>query len=412
MIDKNSKVGVKGEVRSLPYGRQHITEDDIAAVEHTLRSDLITTGPRAAEFEKRFADHVGAKHAIAVSNATCGLHLAMRAANIGAGDRVVTTPNTFLASANCAAFVGAVPDFADIDPQSYNLCPQKLADSWQDDTRAVVAVHYGGQTADMPGIAAVAHQRGAVVIEDACHAVGGRFEHKGQEWKVGGHQWADMTTFSFHPVKTMTTGEGGMLVTDNDEYAATARRLRSHGMVRGGGFVGLGTDQFAEQGPWYYEMQELGYNYRITDFQCALGMSQLARLEELLDRRREIVSMYNAAFAGHEMLEIPRLRNPADEPITSWHLYTALIDFAAVGLTRTEVMRKLLDRGIGTQVLYIPVYLQPWYRNQYGYSAGKCPTAESYYARTLSFPLFPRMTDGDVAYVIESVNEVLGRRKA
>ncbi len=227
----------------LAYGRQSINEGDIEAVCNVLRSDYLTGGPKVEEFEGRFAEKVGARHAVAVNSATSALHLAMRAAGIGRGDRVITSPNTFLASANCAAFVGATPDFADMDPVSYNLNPSALERAWKPDVKAVVAVDYAGQPCDMPSIARLARERGAIVIEDACHGVGGGFVHEGRTWKLGGHPWADMTVFSFHPVKTMTTGEGGMLVTDNEVWAEQARRLRSHGIVRQPSlFQGLGPD--------------------------------------------------------------------------------------------------------------------------------------------------------------------------
>ncbi len=388
-------------MKLIPYGRQSISEEDIAAVGEALRSDFLACGPRAEEFERRIAELVGAKHAVAMNSATSALHIAMRVAGVGPGHRVVTSPNTFLASANCAAFVGATPDFSDIDSVSYNLDPIGLERSWQLDTKAVVAVDYAGQPCDLPAIAQVARARGAIVIEDACHAVGGSFLHEGRAWKLGGHPWADMTVFSFHPVKTMTTGEGGMLVTNNDDWAGMARQLRSHGVERKH-FLGLGADDepaFAERGPWHYEMQNLGYNYRITDIQCALGLSQLSRLETFIERRREIVASYNSAFAGIPWLTLPRLRAPADAALVSWHLYTIQIDFRAIGRTRTEVMVELYRQGVGTQVLYIPVHLQPWFRQTYGYARGKCPVAEAYYARALSLPLYPAMTAEDVARV-------------
>lgn len=389
----------------LPYGRQSITEADIAAVVAALRSDFLTQGPLVAAFEQRFAALVGARHAVAVTNATAALHLALKVAGVGPGDRVVTSPNTFLASANCAAYVGATPDFADIDPVTGTLDPVALARTWQADTRAVVAVDFAGQAADMPAIAEVARSRGAIVIEDACHAVGGQFHADGRIWNIGGNPWADMAVFSFHPVKTLTTGEGGMLVTNCPDWAAQARRLRSHGIERDPTKF-LSSDlssPSSEPGPWTYEMQELGYNYRLTDLQCALGLSQLDRLESMLARRREIVAAYNAAFAGLDWLRTPGLRSPADAATTSWHLYSVQVDFTALGKTRTQVMTGLRAAGVGTQVHYIPVHLQPWYRRTYGYGPGKCPIAEVAYERTLSLPLFPAMTDADVAHVIHSV---------
>ena len=395
----------------LSYGRQNISEDDLAAVVTVLRSDFLTQGPIIESFERRFAETVGARYAVAVSSATAALHLALRVAGIGAGDRVVTSPNTFLASANAAAFVGATPDFCDIDPVTHTLDPQALETNWKDDTRAVVAVDYAGQACDLPEIARIARKRGAVVIEDASHAVGGAFHTAaapGRTWQIGGHPWADMTVFSFHPVKTMTTGEGGMLVTDNREWAELARRLRSHGIVRNPANFETPSDDevLGEKGPWFYEMQELGYNYRLTDIQCALGLSQLSRLDSFISRRREIVAAYNEAFAGLDWLSTPGLRHACDAETTSWHLYTVQIDFAALERTRTQVMVELRAAGVGTQVLYIPVHLQPWYRRTFGFVPGMFPVAEAFYRRALSVPLYPAMTDADVSQVIRAVKSL------
>jgi UDP-4-amino-4,6-dideoxy-N-acetyl-beta-L-altrosamine transaminase len=396
----------------IPYGRQSISDADIAAVAKVLRSDFLTSGPKVEEFERRFAELVEAKHAIAVNSATSALHLVMRVAGVGPGDRVITSPNTFLASANAAAFVGATPDFEDIDPVSYNLDPSVLAANWRPDTKAVVAVDYAGQPCDMPAIARIAREHGAVVVEDACHGVGGGFIYDNCAWKLGGHPWADITIFSFHPVKTMTTGEGGMLVTNNHVWAEQARRLRSHGVERSK-FAGLGAEDdeaLAERGPWYHEMQDLGYNYRLPDILCALGLSQLERLDGFIARRREIVARYNAALAGLSWLTTPGLRDPANRDLVSWHLYTVEIDYVAIGKTRTRVMTELREQGVGTQVLYIPVYLQPWYRRAYGYHTGKCPVAENHYRRALSLPLSPAMSDQDVQRVIKAVRAVGGAR--
>jgi UDP-4-amino-4,6-dideoxy-N-acetyl-beta-L-altrosamine transaminase len=392
----------------LPYGRQWISEEDIQAVITALRSDWLTCGPRVEEFEARFAAMAGARHAIAMNSATSALHVAMLVAGVGPGDRVLTTPNTFLASANCAAYVGATPDFADIDPVSYNLSPATLEEAWGSGAKAVVAVDYAGQPCDMPSLYEIAHQRGAVVIEDACHAVGGGFEHGGKLWKLGGHPWADMTVFSFHPVKTMTTGEGGMLVTDSDAWAERARRLRAHGVERRN-FQGLGAEDdpaLNERGPWYHEMQELGHNFRITDIQCALGISQLLRLDAFVERRRAIVARYNQAFAGVPWIVLPGVCAPADARHTSWHLYTLQIDFGALGKTRTQAMGELRARGVNTQVLYIPVHLQPWYRSTYGYSHGKCPVAEDFYRHALSLPLYPAMSNAEVDRVVDAVQQL------
>ncbi len=393
-----------------PYGRQTLDDDDIAAVVRALHSDFLTCGPEVDAFEREFAEFVGARHAVAVCNATAALHLAMLVTHIGPGDRVVTSPNTFLASANCAAYVGATPDFSDIDPISYNLDPTQLEATWQPDTKAVVAVDYAGQPCDMPEIARIARANGAVVIEDACHGTGGGFFHAGKEWKLGGHPWADITIFSFHPVKTLTTGEGGMLVTDDDEYARRARLLRAHGIERDPSLL-LTSDicpLTSEHGPWFYEMQELGYNYRITDIQCALGRSQLTKLPRFIQRRQQIVAQYNDAFADIPWLTTPGLRPPTSvlRPTTSWHLYTAQLDFPSIGRTRTEVMANLREQDIGSQVLYIPVHLQPWYRKTYGYATGKCPVAEAFYSNALSLPLYPALTDPDVQHVIQTVRSL------
>jgi dTDP-4-amino-4,6-dideoxygalactose transaminase len=351
----------------------------------------------------------------------------MRVLGIGPGDRVVTSPITFVASANAAAYVDAIPDFCDIDPATSNLDPAALEAGWKSDTKAIVAVDYAGQPCNMPEIARIARSHGAFVIEDACHGTGGGFQGDGRKWKLGGHPWADITTFSFHPVKTLTTGEGGVLLTENDEWAAKARLLRTHGITRNHDeFIRLDNQAsqvsgfrspLSEFGPWYYEMQELGYNYRITDLQCALGRSQLKRLPEFIARRQEIASCYNQAFSALGWLQVPSLAARHSPPATgsqfafdlsdlSLHLYTVQIDFPRLGKTRTQVIQELRDQGIGTQVLYIPVYMQPWYRRTYGYAPGKCPNAEEFYARALSLPLYPSMSDADVGKVIQSVKRV------
>lgn len=390
----------------IPYGKQSVNDDDIAAVVAALKSDFLTCGPLVDQFEQDFAEFVGAKHAVAVCNATAALHLAMLVAGIGKGDRVVTSANTFLSSANCAAFVGATPDFCDIDPDTHLMCADTLETMWSDDIKAVIPVAYAGQSADMQRIASIARERGAIVIEDACHGTGGGFERDGKVYRQGGHPWADMTTFSFHPVKTLTTGEGGILVTDNDDFAAHARLLRTHGMTRDpANFSGLGSSSPAltERGPWYYEMQELGYNYRITDIQCALGISQLSRLPNFIQKRRDIVARYDHSLSEVEWIRTPVIASENDREHISWHLYTLLIDFEAIGKTRTAVMAELRENNIGSQVLYIPVYLQPYYRDNYGYAQGKCPNAELYYEQCLSIPLYPDLTSEGVDHVIAGI---------
>ena len=306
---------------------------------------------------------------------------------------MITSPNTFLASANCAEYTGGTADFSDIDQETQNLSPLVLESVWTPSTKAVVAVDFAGRPCDMPAIAEVARKHGAVIIEDAAHALGSRLEHDGKEYSVGSHPWADMTTFSFHPVKTLTTGEGGAILTDSDEMASRCRLFRNHGMER---------NRPAE--PWFYEMKQPGFNYRITDLQCALGRSQLKRLEEFVGRRQEIVDAYNASFLAMENLQAP---NPFSKGRSAWHLYAVQIDFAGIGKSRAQVMKELLERGVGTQVHYIPVHLQTYYRDKYGYAPGKCPNAEIFYGRCLSLPLFPSMSDSDVAQVIDAVQEVI-----
>lgn len=374
----------------IPYGRQSLDDGDIQAVIKVLQGDWLTCGPAVERFETALADYCGARHAVAVANGTAALHVAMLAAGIGPGNRVITSPNTFLASANCAEYVGAAADFADIDPVTCNLDPAGLAASWQDDVKAVVAVDFAGRPCDMPGIARIARERSALVIEDAAHALGSRFTFEGKQHLVGSHPWADMTTFSFHPVKTITAGEGGAIVTNDDGLAQRCRLFRNHGMQK------TRPDE-----PWFYEMQQPGYNYRITDMQCALGLSQLQRLDGFIRRRQQIVEAYHEAFKGVPWLGLPA--KPRAGQKVAWHLFVAQIDFAAIGMARTRFMQELAGRGVGSQVHYIPVHLQPYYVKKYGYGPGKCPAAEAYYEKCLTLPLYPSMTDADVNAVIEAV---------
>jgi perosamine synthetase len=372
----------------IPYGRQIVDESDIQAVVDVLRGDWLTGGPTVTQFEERIAAYCGAKHVVAVSNGTAALHIAMLAAGIGPGDKVVTSPNTFLASANCAEYVGAEACFSDIEADSYNLDVAKLAHSWQAGTKAVVAVDFAGRPCDMSAIYSLAQSHGAYVIEDAAHAIGSRLSVGDKNYRVGGHHWADLTTFSFHPVKTITCGEGGAIATNCDQLAERCRLLRNHG-----------TEKRREHEPWHYEMHEPGYNYRITDIQSALGLSQLAKLESFIDRRLEITATYNESFADLNWIQ-PPVKSASR---TAWHLYVVQIDFQALGKTRTEVMAELLAQGVGTQVHYIPVHLQPYYQKKYGYRQGDFPVAEAYYQSCLSLPLHPAMSDRDVELVIDAV---------
>jgi perosamine synthetase len=391
----------------IPYGRQWIDDEDVDAVVAALRSDFLTTGPQVEAFEKAFAEEVGARFAVAVSSATAGLHLCMQVLDVGPGDRVLTSGNTFLASANCAAMVGATPDFVDMHPSDANLDLEALKHVWREDVRAVVAVHYAGLPARMPEIAAFARANGAWVVEDASHAVGSRFVFEGREWSCGGHPWADLSVFSLHPVKTITSGEGGVITTDHEDWDRRLRQLRHHGMVRIPSLwqgLNTGDPSLDEQGPWYYEMQELGYNYRLTDLQCALGLSQLRKLPRFIERRQAIVEQYRGALADLPWLSLPPVSYWWGEGgRVSWHLFSVRMDFARLGLSRSQVVERLQQSGVGTQVLYMPVYLQPFYQKTYGYCAGKCPEVEAYYRESLALPLHPGMRETDLERVIQSV---------
>jgi perosamine synthetase len=381
-------------MKRLPYGRQYLDEADRSAVDAVLRGDWLTCGPFVDQFEAALAAYCGARHVIAFSSGTAAAHAAMFAARIDSNDFSVTSPNTFLASANCAEYVGARNWFADIDAKSYNLDPDILAKQWRAGTRVVVCVDFAGQPCRTPEIAEMARSQNAIVVEDAAHALGSQFAWEGKTYRVGGHPWADMTLFSFHPVKTMTTGEGGAVATDDDELASRCRRFRSHGMEKN-----------RPDEPWHYEMIELGYNYRITDIQAALGLSQLKKLDAFIDRRQEIVDLYNQAFD-----KIPWLVTPGVDETSSfrptrvaWHLYVLQFDFHGLGMSRAQVMAALAAMGVGTQVHYIPVHTQPYYQRKYGYGVGDCPVAEAYYENCLSIPLYPGMTHEDVEQVIDAI---------
>jgi UDP-4-amino-4,6-dideoxy-N-acetyl-beta-L-altrosamine transaminase len=381
----------------LPYGRQSIDEDDIAAVTEALRSDFLTTGPRVEAFEAAFAETVGARYAVACANGTAALHLAMMALNVSPGEAVIVPSITFLATANCARFVGAEVVFADVDPDSGLMTPQTLAEALARlggrRLRAVLPVHLRGEACDLPGLRALANQAGAVLVEDAPHALGTTTRHGNTTEIIGDVKHSVMATFSFHPVKTIATGEGGMVTTNDAALAERLRRLRSHGMVRPDG---------AE--PWWYEMPELGFNYRLPDVLCALGQSQLRKLPVFAARRRALAGAYAAALGP--LAPIVRLAaQPAwSQPVL--HLLTVLIDFKAAGRTRSEVIAALTSRGIGSQVHYIPVHRQPYYHERYGDL--NLPGAESWYDRCLSLPLYPGMQDDDVGRVVTALGEALG----
>jgi perosamine synthetase len=379
--------------KNIPYGRQWIGEADIDAVVEVLRSDWLTTGPKVGEFETEFARVVGAKHAIAVSNGTAALHAATYAAGIDEDSEVIVPPMTFAASANCVRYQGGKVVFADVREGTLLLDPQKVIEAATPRTRAIVAVDYTGQPADLDELRAIARDRGWVLIEDAAHALGATY--RGQP--IG--SIAALTTFSLHPVKQITTGEGGVITTNDDDLAARLRLFRNHG-------ISSDHRQREQQGSWFYEMLDLGYNYRITDFQCALGLSQLRRLPEWVKRRREIAARYDAAFRD---LPLDPIRVEADRE-SSWHLYVIQLHLDELRAGRAEVFSELREQGILVNVHYIPVHYHPYYQ-RLGWRRGAFPVAESAYERLLTLPMYPAMTDDDVERVIETVTAVLTRQR-
>ncbi|GIW12233.1 MAG: UDP-4-amino-4,6-dideoxy-N-acetyl-beta-L-altrosamine transaminase [Dehalococcoidia bacterium] len=372
----------------LPYARQQVEEEDIAAVVAILRSDWLTTGPTVAVFEEALAARVGARFGVAFSSGTAALHAAVFAAGIGPGDEAITTPLTFAATANCLLYQGATPRFADIRPHDLTLDPTRVAAALTPRTRAILPVDYAGHPARLSDFRALADRHGLVLIEDAAHALGAHFGDR----PVG--SLADLTIFSFHPVKHITTGEGGMVVTDDPLLAARLRRFRTHGIV---------PSQSAAE-PWRYDLIDLGYNYRLPDLNCALGLTQLGRLEANLARRRAIVATYQEAFA-----DLPWLTRPVEEPdVTSaWHLYPIRLNVETLTADRATIFRALRAEGIGVQVHYQPVHLLRLYRERFGYHGGEFPLAEDAAARLLSLPLFPAMTAAEVEDVITAVTKVL-----
>ncbi len=395
----------------LPYSRQTIEDDDIASVAEALRGDLITTGPLVARYEAEFGTRIGARHAVACSSGTAGLHLAMMALGLGSGDVAIVPSITFLATANAVRFVGAEVAFADVDPETGLLTPETLRAALRGceaRVKVVLPVHLGGAVADLSGIAEVAAACGAVVVEDACHALGAAYEHGGELSPVGACAHSAMAVFSTHPVKSITTGEGGVIATKDDALALRLRHARSHGMEHDPARW-LDPDRGCEDGrpaPWHYEMAELGYNYRLTDLASALGLSQLNKLARFVSRRAALARRYDELLAALAPQVQPPCR--ARTGRSSWHLYAVRIDFAGLHITRSEVMRRLRASGIGTQVHYIPVHSQPYYRKRYG--SLELPGAESYFRRCLSLPLFPSMADSDVDRVVEALANALGMR--
>jgi len=422
---------LKDQVSFIPYGRQWIDEEDIRAVVDVLRSDRLTQGPKVNEFEQAFADYVGSQYAVAVSNGTDALHLACLAAGLGPGDQVITSPISFVASANCALYVDAKPGFVDIDPETYNLDPQKLNVYLAENTagsepgtqlathkvKAVIPVHFAGLPCDMLEIYRIAQEYNLIIIEDACHALGAKYRLPRSEtgnqrseedsWiKVGSCTHSHMTVFSFHPVKHITTGEGGMVTTNDRELYDRLLLFRSHGITREPDqFVNLirPEDNSGKAPPWYYEMKDLGYNYRITDIQCALGLSQLKKADLFTDVRGHIAAEYRDGLRNYTDVKLPK---EPENYRSANHLFTIQIDFERLGKGRQKVMQSLDQMGIATQVHYIPIPCHPYYQ-RLGFRREDYPEAERFYRRCLSLPIFPGLKLSEVARVIGALREIL-----
>lgn len=375
----------------LPYGRQAIDESDIQAVVEVLRSDWLTTGPKVAEFEDAFAAWVGSKYAISYSSGTAALHGAAFAAGLKPGDEAITSPLTFAATANCILYQGATPVFADVSRDTLNIDPAECARRITPRTKAILPVDYGGHPADLNAIAELAVTHNLVIIEDACHALGAEYYGR----KIG--SISHMTVFSFHPVKHLTTGEGGMVTTDSPQFAETLRRFRNHGIT---------SDARRRQanGEWFYEMVLLGFNYRLTDIACALGIRQLEKLATNLHRRREIAHRYNAAFAEIPGVIAPEVRQDVRP---AWHLYPIRLKLDLLRGKRDEIFRALRAENIGVNVHYIPVHLHPYYRDCFGHKLGEYPVAEAAYGHLLSLPMFHGMSTPDVEDVILGVKKIV-----
>lgn len=371
----------------LPYGRQVISDADIEAVVDALRSPWLTTGPRVGEFEQAVATFCGASHGVAVSSGTAALHAAMAAIGIGPNDEVIVPAITFAATANAVVYQGGTPVFADVEADTLLIDPSSVAERITKHTKAIIAVDYAGQPCDYQALKAIAEQHNLWLIADACHSLGAEYHGK----KVG--TLADCTVFSFHPVKHITTGEGGMVVTDNSDLAGTMRRFRNHGIA---------TDHRQREaiGTWQYDMVELGYNYRISDFQCALGLSQLAQLPAFIDRRRHIARLYSEAFTGSSTIR-PLAVSP--QSASAWHLYVVRL---AEGLDRETAFAHLRQRGIGVNVHYLPVYLHSFYQKRFGLHKGLCPVAEAAYEAILSLPIWAGMDNHQVQRVIHEFKQL------
>ena len=387
--------GTPVRAKLLPYGRQSLDDADIQAVVEVLKSDWLTTGPKIGEFEERFAAWVGARHAVSFSSGTAALHGAAFAAGLGPGDEAITSPMTFCATANCILYQGAAPVFADVAPDTLNLDPEKVSRKVSSSTKAIIAVDYAGHPAALDELGELTKTCGALLIEDACHALGAEYRGK----RVGGI--ADMTVFSFHPVKHLTTGEGGMVATNDARLAETLRRFRNHG-------ISSEARQRQDAGQWFYEMVLLGFNYRLTDIACALGLSQVEKLDANLARRREIAAEYTAALRDLPAITVPTVRDGVDP---AWHLYPIRLNLGTLSVGRGEIFRALRAENIGVNVHYIPVHQHPYYREHFKSNSNfkeSYPVAEDAYERLISLPMFHSMAAQDVEDTLHAVGKVLG----
>jgi UDP-4-amino-4,6-dideoxy-N-acetyl-beta-L-altrosamine transaminase len=389
--------------RFIGYGRQSIEQDDIDAVVKCLAGDYLTQGPAVEDFEAAIRSYLGVKHAVAVSSGTAALHIAAMAAGAQPGVLGVTQTMTFVASANCLAYCGADVGLTDIDPGTISMSPDTLSVHLEKypQTRIIIPVSMTGLSSDGNALRAAAGPE-RIIIEDASHSLGGQREDGS---RIGSPGYADMTVFSFHPVKPITTGEGGLVVTEDDELARRLRLMRSHGIERQPERLSPGHDGE----PWYYEQQELGFNYRLSDIQAALGTAQMARLDDFIARRREIAERYDRQFSGLPNMRI-RVSDPAQRGRSGHHLYVIGLDYTALGRSRAEVMNLMRQHGIGSQVHYIPVHLQPWWKKRFVNHSDRFPVAETYYGECLSIPCFPGMSDDEVDYVSEIVEKIVRKR--
>jgi UDP-4-amino-4,6-dideoxy-N-acetyl-beta-L-altrosamine transaminase len=377
----------------ISYGKQFIDKSDIAEVVNTLNSDFLTQGPKVEEFEKALTEYSGAKYAVSFANATAALHAAVSSLGLPAKSEGITSPITFVASANCLLYSGLMVKFADIDERTYNIDISEIEKNLTKNTRVIIPVHYAGQPVDMKKLSGLAKKKKLFVIEDAAHAIGSRYL---DGTRVGNSKYSDMTVFSFHPVKNITTGEGGAVLTNNRELYEKLQMFRSHGITK--------DPKLLKQnpGPWYYEMQRLGFNYRLSDIHAALGISQLRKIEKFKKLRRQIIAKYNQSFKNLDFITVPFEQEGLE---SMFHLYTVKVDFKKIGKTRKQVMEELKSQGIGSQVLYIPVYLQPYYKNL-GFKKGLCKKAESFYEVALSLPLYPSLSPRDQDRVIKAVSRL------